>query len=326
MGIASGAVWSAPRPRATWADVGCSRFALLLLAVNLCALAVGVVLFQITGVSVGLAARNWPEVSLFAFAFAVWGYYAWLPGSPREWIFPQAAVVFVLVLMAAAIGGPMQYAAAALNRPTIDPVLAQADAWLGVSVPALVAWTAGHPWLVTVLAWSYFSLLYQFFVPMFALPCWNDREALWEFAFHIIVCSLVTVVAFALWPAACVFQELGFTSLIDQTRFITHFAGARDGSIAAVPWGDMEGLVSAPSFHMVGAVVVTWACRRTLLVWLLLPLNTLLIAATVLLGAHYFVDLIASGLLLAGSLALYRWTRRYLRDDVVDRLPSQRAA
>jgi membrane-associated phospholipid phosphatase len=36
----------------------------------------------------------------------------------------------------------------------------------------------------------------------------------------------------------------------------------------------------------------------------------LLIAATVLLGVHYFVDLVASGLLLTGSLALYRWVRR----------------
>ena len=155
-----------------------------------------------------------------------------------------------------------------------------------------------------MLQWSYFTLLYQFVLPVLALPWWNDREALWEFAFHMIVCGFVTIATFALWPAACVFQELGFESLIDQTRFITHFAAARDGSMTAVPWGNLEGLVSAPSFHMIGAVVVTWACRRTWLVWLLLPVNALLIAATVLLGAHYFVDLLASGLLLAASLTL----------------------
>jgi membrane-associated phospholipid phosphatase len=40
-----------------------------------------------------------------------------------------------------------------------------------------------------------------------------------------------------------------------------------------------------------------------------LPINVLLIASTVMLGAHYAVDLLASGLMLASSLALYRWTR-----------------
>ena len=123
----------------------------LLLAVNLGTLALGVALFQISGFSLGLAAKDtWAELPVIAFALAVWGYFAWVPGSAREWIFPQAAMVFVLVLIAAVVGAPMQYAAAALNRPTIDPVLAQADAWLGVSVPALVAWTATHPWLVAV--------------------------------------------------------------------------------------------------------------------------------------------------------------------------------
>ena len=283
--------------------------------------AFGVALFWISGFSLNLAAKDsWPELGVIAFVLAVWGCYAWLPGrSPRVWIFPQAAIVFVLVTIAASIGTPMQYAAAALNRPTIDPLLAQTDAWLGVSVPALVAWTAANRWLVAVLHWSYFTLTYQIVLPAFALPLWNDRDALWEYAFHIIVCAFVTIVAFALWPAACVFQELGFQSLIDQSRFISQFGAVRNGSMTAVPWGNMEGLVSAPSFHMVAAVSVTWAFRRTWLVWLLLPLNVLLIAATVLLGAHYFVDLIASGLVLAGSLALYRWTRRYMREGLPDR-------
>lgn len=301
--------------RATWADVGCSRFALLLVAVNLGTLALAVAAFQISGLSLGLTAKDlWDKMVILAFPLAMWGYYAWIPGRPREWIFPQAAVVFMLVLSAAMIGAPTQYAAAALNRPTIDPVLAQADAWLGISVPALVSWTATHPWLVALLHWSYFTLIFQLALPVFALPWWNDSEGLWEFAFHVLVCNLVTIAAFSLWPAACVFQELGFESLIDQTRFIAHFTAARDGSMTTVPWGQLEGLVSVPSFHMAGGVIVTWACRRTWLVWLLLPVNVLLIASTVMLGAHYAVDLLASGLMLAISLALYRWTRRYLRD------------
>jgi hypothetical protein len=303
-----------PRERAKWADVGCSEFALLLLALNSVVIAFAVALFWLSGLGLGLETKHtlvglWP----IAMALSVWAYYAWMPGSPREWTIPQAALVFVLVQAAGMVCTPMQYAAAALNRPTIDPILAKADAWFGVSVPALVAWTATHPWLVAVLSWAYFSFLYQLFVPIFVLPLWNDSEALWEFAFHMIVCGLITIAAFTLWPAAGVFTELGFQSLIDQTRFMTHFGALRDGSMTAVPWGDLEGLVSVPSFHMAGAVIVTWACRRTWLVWILVPLNVLLIAATVLLGAHYAIDLVASGLMLASSLAFYRWVCRHIR-------------
>jgi hypothetical protein len=299
------------RVTAAWADVGCSRMALLLAGLNVLTLVVAIVLFSASGFSLGLETkRTWAEFLVLVPAFAIWAHYAAVPGPARDWIIPQAAMVFMLLQVAGVLTAPTQYAAAALNRPTIDPVLAEADSWLGVSVPALTAWTAGHPWLVAVLHWAYFTLLYQLFLPVVVLTWWDDREALWEFAFHMILSGLVIISVFAFWPAACVFNELGFDSLIDQTRFITHFAALRDGSMTVVPWEDIEGLVSVPSFHMVGAVLVTWACRRTWLLWLLLPINVLLVAATVLLGVHYFVDLVASGLLLTGSLALYRWVRR----------------
>ena len=51
------------RPRATWADVGCSRFALLLLALNMVTLALGVGLFQASGLALGLDSKDsWAEL------------------------------------------------------------------------------------------------------------------------------------------------------------------------------------------------------------------------------------------------------------------------
>jgi membrane-associated phospholipid phosphatase len=114
-------------------------------------------------------------------------------------------------------------------------------------------------------------------------------------------------VCFALFPAACPFSFYGFESILDHTRFLAHFGGVRAGLMTAVDPSNTEGLVSFPSFHTAGALMATWAVRRSR-IWLTLlgVLNTGLIAATVLLGIHYVIDLLGAVALCGVSLALYR--------------------
>ena len=177
-------------------------------------------------------------------------------------------------------------------------------------VPTLVLWTRTHPWLVRrhLPAWSYASLLPQLFLPVFVLGFWyRDRAAVWEYAFHFHVCLVVTLVCFALFPAACVFSFYGFESILDQSRFIAHFGDVRAGLMTVIDPSNTDGLISFPSFHTAGALMTTWALRRSRIwVTLLGVLNTGLIAATVLLGAHYVIDLLATCALCGVSLALYR--------------------
>jgi membrane-associated phospholipid phosphatase len=81
-----------------------------------------------------------------------------------------------------------------------------------------------------------------------------------------------------------------------------------------VRFDELEGLVSFPSFHVAGALIVLWAARRRR--WLLMPLvcwNLVLIASTFMTGVHYVIDVIASVPLFLGSVALYqRYCRRWL--------------
>jgi hypothetical protein len=90
---------------------------------------------------------------------------------------------------------------------------------------------------------------------------------------------------------------------------------------------DMEGLVSMPSFHFAGAVMVTWAMRRSN-IWLaaLIPLNFTLTAATVVTGSHYVADLVGAAAMCGFSLWLYRrfaaaWIATD-RDGFLSRRPS----
>jgi membrane-associated phospholipid phosphatase len=294
-----------PGPRATWADVGVHRVAGMLLGLEICGLIVQLILFRVTGLQVVWSSAL-PLVFALGGILLFWAYFAWEPGSPREWIIPQAALVLALLLASVLIGPPTQYAAIALGRPPIDPWLAAADQYLGLSVSAAVRWTELHPQLLSVLRWAYNSLLPQLFMPVFLLPFFNDREALWEYAWHFLVCSVITVSCLALWPAACVFSYEHFTPLADVQRFVTHFEGVRAGTLTVIDYKQLEGLVSCPSFHVAGAWMVTWAFRRS---WLWMPLavvNVVMSLSTVMLGLHYGVDLLATAVMVAISIGLYR--------------------
>jgi hypothetical protein len=280
----------------------------LLLSQAAC-LGITAALFYLLGLSVEWRTAI-PLVVADLTLFLLWFHLSRNPGSPREWLVAETVFVFLLMLTLSHILAPAQYAATALNRPLIDPILARADASLGFHVPALAEWLRPQATLNAILSQAYYTLLWQFavIVPLLGLFL-RDRLALWEYLFYFHFCAIVTLVALAIFPAACAFQYYGFESTLDQTRFISHFNGLREGSRTLVRFDDLEGLISMPSFHVAGGLMVTWAVRQRL--WLLIPiaaLNAMLIAATVLTGAHYVVDVIATvGMFGIGVLLYRKW-------------------
>jgi hypothetical protein len=240
----------------------------------------------------------------------VWGYFAAYPGrNPREWVLGETFLVLALFLTLGALLGPAQYGSAALNRPYIDHALAAADAAVGVDVSTYAVWTRQHPLLADVLTRAYSTLLPQFFLPLLLLGfVLRDRKGLWEYIGLMHIAAAVTVICFALWPAACPPQHYGFEPVgIDQSRVYRHLAGLREGAMTVVRADDLDGLVSMPSFHVLGAICVTWVFRRRW--WIAAPLvvvNALLTLATVATGVHYVVDVAASFALFPCIVWLYR--------------------
>jgi hypothetical protein len=294
-------------------DLGIHRLTAFLVALQLALLAVTVPLYPILGLTV-VWRPVLPGLFVIACLLVAWAYFVKTKTTPVERWIAATMLILALLLALGAILTPAQYVAAALNRPTIDPLLARADALLGVHVPALTAWTRQHSQLNRLFIWAYFTLLWQFVLIVPGLALVRDRRALWEFVFHFHVCATVTLFAFAVFPAACAFSYYGFQSTLPQARFIAHFNGTRSGAMRVLEFGNMEGLVSMPSFHVAGAMMVTWAFRRH--VWVLAPLvaiNALLIVATFMTGAHYVVDTLGTLVMFAGSLWLWRvWGVRLL--------------
>jgi hypothetical protein len=244
--------------------------------------------------------------------FAGWLYTRRYANHPRKFMFPDVLLATSILLLLTNIVSPAQYLAVALRRPLIDEWLVRADAWLGVDVAALAAWTAAHGTVSLILAVCYASLLPQFLMPMLLLGLrYRDRDGLWEYVFHFHFCLLATLAALALFPAECAFLHRGFTSTIDQTRFIAQFTALRDGTFHRLDFMNLEGLISMPSFHAAGGLMVTWAFRKYLIPFVALAvINTGLIAATFMSGAHYFVDVLASGVLFATSVGVFRLLAR----------------
>lgn len=242
-----------------------------------------------------------------------------VPRGPLDWMVPEGLIVFALIVALCLTSVPMQYAGAALARPTIDPWLAAADRALGVQVPDLVGWTRAHPRVEHLLSLAYASFGLQVLVAPPVLVLLGVRRALWEYAFLLHACLLTTLACFALYPAACAFQWYGFTSTLPQEAFIAQFAGFRSGALTLIDYRTVTGLVSAPSFHVAGALVLTWVVRERW--WVLVPvgvLNLALCAATVLSGAHYLVDVLLSVALFALALAAWRaYEARAFRDRQV---------
>ena len=124
----------------------------------------------------------------------------------------------------------------------------------------------------------------------------------------------MTVASLALFPAACAFSYYGFESTLPQGRFLAHFNGFRTGSLSVIRFDDLEGLISMPSFHVAGGLMLTWAFRGYRVVWVFAVLNGLLMAATVLSGAHYGVDLPATALLFGASVVVHRLLLRWFSE------------
>ena len=251
-----------------------------------------------------------PSVAAVAFAAIGWLAHRSTPGRPSEWPIAESFAAFTLIAISFSVVTPAQYLAVALNRPLVDPWLARADALMGISVPAAVEWTRTHPHVTSILQLSYYSLAPQFVAPIVVLGLYyRERQALWEYTFNFHVCLAITLGGLALFPAACAFTYYGFDSLIDQSRFIQHFNAVRSGTFTTLQLRELEGLITFPSFHVAGALMVTWAFRRHRVLFVgFAVLNSLLIASTVLLGPHYAIDILASlAVFLVSTFVYSRW-------------------
>ncbi len=299
-------------PTTAWADLGWHRLSQTLLGLQILLLGTSLALYRVTEIDVRWSTARGFLIVVGELA-ALWIILTRLVGQ-RVLLrrFAEALAAAILFFTLIQITAPMQYGALALGRPFIDSWLDHADHWIGVDVAQVTAWTAQYPWLVSTLTLAYETLAAQLLVPLVVLPIARDRNALWEYLWHLHISLIVALVCLALWPTFYVFTYQHFEPLVTPElteRLMTQLWDIRAGRLQTVTLHHLEGLISFPSFHTAAALAVTWALRRQP-IWIWMPValvNVGLVSATVLLGLHYVTDLIGTAVLLGASLALYRY-------------------
>jgi len=216
-------------------------------------------------------------------------------------------------------GATLSYVITAADLPLRDALLAHVDRALGFDWPRVLDATNSSPFLATLLTRAYQTIgpVMQLVIAWLALTRRGER-----LAELIAVLSLSTVgLCVIMWlvPAAGAFAYYGpaprlfenFSALGEMWPFFHPFIMLRNGSLTVIDLSALQGVVSFPSFHTVLGIITVYALRDT--VWLMIPLlllNGTMIVATMPVGGHHLVDVLAGAGLTCGSIFL---VRRYSR-------------
>lgn len=262
---------------------------------------------------------HFPEVS--SFEFSVWSFLQTLLSCVLGFVFllygmyirttsPRAStflwgigLFFWAVLINFAVADALQ----STPFPPIDQTLVKIDKWMGIDTPAIMLWTHHHPFIHRVFSIAYEVIILElFFIPII-LAMLNARHALGVFFIAQFFAFFIGCAIYYFFPTMApsgVFNSPYFTPAEHDTslRFfeIHHYlkvAAAGDG-----------GLISFPSFHVVWAILFTYVCLKNKIFFcVMVCVNSLLIASTVFLGWHYFVDVIGGIILAIISIYFGEW-------------------
>lgn len=245
-------------------------------------------------------------LAIFAMIYSVIG--ARAPRIGRSTAVVSDLLLSILQFMVAVnVLAPITYLAAAPGYPLADGALTKFDAMLfGFNWYVESNWVAGHPTFDWILQHAYRSVYYQgafiFVLGSITRPGDRNGEIIWQFCIGIVLTSAV----FVFTPA------LGHVAHIG-TGWMEMLTTIRSGEWTTLDFSHLKGIVSFPSFHTTIAILLVYAVRRH--PWALaalVPLNALVIVATLSVGGHYLADLPAGAAVAVVSIVATRFLRQQL--------------
>jgi hypothetical protein len=295
-----------PEEQAAWRLFCCNWAMLGLMAV---ALLLGLAL---TGFSIAPASALKP--ALIVGAYLAYTYYVC-----RWQKKPDLRVAFILgatgqVLLIPVLMTPLTYVAASANLPMQDVALNALDRALGLDWVAYFNFIYGHYALLYAAAIAYGMIGW----PVFGVPIalgWTRRyRRLQEFTLAFGIALAITTVISALLPAMGTYHLFGvrtdpqiFTPGA-YVEFLEIFPRVRNGSLRALEFSQLAGIVTFPSFHAAAAALYLWALWPVRWIGpIAAAINVAMILATPIGGGHYFIDIFAGIAIAAASVMAAKW-------------------
>ena len=272
------------------------------------------------------------ELSGLAIAVGYVGLYAgFAHANARSPTRRDPQVVFVLggiaqIVLITAVMAPLTYVAASTRLPLQDANLLAIDRALGLNWTAYLDFVDDHPTLAAWLGYGYTMIRWPIFAIPVVLAAKGRYVRIEEFTFAFGVALIATTIISALVPAIGVYQQIGLDpatlknlnpgAYLEQLRDLPP---TRDGALRHLELMGLGGIVTFPSFHAASAVLYAWALWPVR--WfrpIVVLANAAMLAATPVIGGHYFVDLFAgiavAVLAIAAANLVAQWIARRQAD------------
>ena len=231
--------------------------------------------------------------------FLCFGYHSIHTQKGRE-----LTILFAIMSVIALATNAVQFTPFAI----IDPQLLAADRAMHVDLLSLMTWTNQYPILKNMLIIIYDSLPFQMAILPLILIVFGRFSRLRNYYFLMLFTTLLGFSFYYFFPSVAPASTIG-GSLFARDQFAT---GLKFHEIHhwISPTTIEGGLIAFPSFHVIWAVLCVYLLKQWFIPFvLLLIINVLLVASCVLLGWHYFVDVLGGLLLLLlGFFCLYKVT------------------
>jgi len=217
-----------------------------------------------------------------------------------------------LFAMICLVGALASYTVAANTHGFEDFALARTDRLLRFNWINWYDFVAAHPWLQFAEGLAYQSIFVSPAILLGYFAYSGRRAEARLFIASFWLAAVVTLLLFTLAPAEGPLAYLWHGRIPYMPQSALYQAQVipllRHHEMHKVAVTSIHGLVCAPSFHTVSAVlyiIAAWPIRR--LRWPLLALNVAMLLATPVEGTHYLTDMIAGALVaIAASIAVRR--------------------
>lgn len=186
----------------------------------------------------------------------------------------------------------------------IDTSILKIEKNLHLNLDAVVAWMNNNPVLMSIAEWFYNSLGYQLVLFPLVLILARKHDVIHQFYVMALITWIIGLSFYYFFPTT------GPASMIDSPFFseAQHATGLKFWQVHhyITPETKDGGMIAMPSFHVIWA----WLCVNLLRPWpwafcFLGVFNAIIVVSCVTLGWHYFLDVVASAIILMSSHAIY---------------------
>jgi len=238
-----------------------------------------------------------------------------------KWDRRDAVLMLPWTLVVAALVAQAAPTAIAHAYPLRDELWRNIDVHLGISVPAILAFTVAHPFLESLLRFNYYWMLHPLLLAAIFLPASIGRRvAAQRFILVNAIAFVLALPCMLLLPAVGPWVAWHFPPNVAQRATEMSIDSLRHGTMSGTD--SFGGIICFPSFHVFWAVVSAHALQSfRVLRYPSIIVAALISISTVTTGWHYGIDVIAGLFLallttiLANSLVAVESPSRVQSDD-----------